>query len=521
MLYLPLKEARGFSPTTPFYWLTAALPDAVSLSIRLLAYAANAPISLARSGSPPMARLMTCAFGSLPTSLQASAAPGAPSGASPWRAIDVRRAALETPRIDSNYGHQKDRDLADLDRFLQTVPAERAYSSPFPVTVATCVGRHIVDYLIARSFRPSARTVVHSRECPGLPGCACPLTMAWSTVDSTIGKLRAAFHNIGRQATVPLTSAHLFNPCADYCVRVYLQDVMHEQARAGITPRRAVPLLSDKLSIMYADMQRVIADPSLSPAQLFTTLSSRALLALGISSLKRNSELVSTRTFNIISFPGGEGLIFNYTWGKTLRDGSVHTFGIRRDDDRPDLCPVAHITAYFDGALALGVDLSHPGPGAPLFRRWLDSPAATTESLDPMPASDLTPMLRMWLQRSGIDGGETFRSLRAGGAIEMALSGAPLAAIMAQGYWVTPAMARHYMGFDRTVAGGGPVPPPRAQGGTAAPLRPGNPVLADWRHANELDGFYRAFSSLPLGPDPTAEPQAGPDVDSADEDNTR
>ena len=106
-------------------------------------------------------------------------------------------------------------------------------------------------------------------------------------------------------------------------------------------------------------------------------------------------------------------------------------------------------------------------------------------------------MLRMWLQRSGIDGGETWQGLRSGGTIEMALAGAPLADIMARGYWASPAMAQHYMGFDRSVTGGGPVPP-RSSGGASAPLGPTNQLLLDWRRTNELEGFYRAFSTLPV-----------------------
>ena len=392
---------------------------------------------------------------------------------------------------------------------MATVPLERAYGTPFPVTLATCVGLHIVDYCVARSLRPSARTTIHTRECARGPGCACPRTMSYKSLDSLVGRLRGAFHAIGRQAVVPLTSPHFFNPCADYCVKTYLTDVKHEQARAGVAPRRAVPLLSDKLARVYADMQRVLDDPSLSPGLRFGTLRSRALLALSISSLKRGSELVDTRTANILSFPGGEGLVFNYTWGKTLRDGSSHVFGIRRDNARPEMCPVAHVTAYFDGALALGVDLSYPGPGAFLFRLWRGSPGETTNSVEPLPVVDLTPMLRMWLQRSGIDGGETWHGLRSGGAIQMALSGAPLADIMAQGYWASPAMAQYYMGFDRSVAGGGPVPP-QSSGGASAPLGPTNQLLLDWRRTNELEGFYRAFSTLPVPSSADSDPGPGP-----------
>ena len=252
--------------------------------------------------------------------------------------------------------------------------------------------------------------------------------------------------------------------------------------------RRATPVLSDKLSLIFQAMQRAL-DSDLAPGQRFAILRNRAILAVALRSLKRGAELMSTRTADIISFPQCDGLIFNYTFGKTLRDGSSHMFGIRRDDVRPDLCAVAHLRAYVDGARALGIDLARPGPGALLFRPWLSSAEATEASADPFSVSDLTPMLRSWLRFLGIDGGETFHGLRSGGAIEMALTGAPLLEIMARGYWTAPPMAQHYMGMAQTLMGGGPLP---ALAPTGA-LAPDAAVTAQWRDANEMRGFFRAF----------------------------
>lgn len=432
-----------------------------------------------------------------------AANPSATHPAPDWPAIDARRWGLAEPRIASAYFRSKCRDFNDLCAFLRCVPPDRAYGSPWPVSPATCTGLHVVDYMLARSLRPRARTVVHTDACPqGLTPCACPRTLAHGTIDSTIGRLRAGFIAIDRSAAD--------NPAASPCVKEYLADAVREQARAGITPRRACPVFSDKLGAMFQDMLRVINDPTTPPSYLFATLRQRAIFALALRSLKRGAELMRLPTARIIAFPDGNGLVFNFTWGKTLRNGATHAFGIRRDTARPDTCAVAHVIAYVQGALALGVDLALPGPRAPLFRPWLGSAEATVASTTHLAVRDLNISLRAWLERVGLFDGETFQGFRSGGAIEMALVGEPLAAIMERGYWATARMATHYMGFDRSVIAGGPAPAASASasglGGLLADrdrdarlrngLSPPPALLAAWRDANTLRGFYKAFPAL-------------------------
>ena len=421
------------------------------------------------------------------------AAPG--GGRVDWAHVDSRRASLAGPRVSSANTLSKSRDARDLAAFLATCPASRSYGAPLPLSLASCTGQHVVDYIIARSLRPSARTVIHAVECPRpappAAPCACPRTLASSSVDSLIGRLRAAFNEMGRAGLVNGTSP---NPCAEFCVQQYLRDVTAEQARAGITPLQAVPVLSDKLAAVFEAMRVYLEDPSLSTGTRFATLRCRAMFALAFRSLKRGAEIVTTRTGDVLSFPSGDGLLFNYTWGKTLRDGSAHVFGIPRDDASPATCAVRLLHAYVDGARALGVDLSLPGRGALLFRPWLGSPQATAAATEPLNVPDLNPALRGWLQHLGIYEGETFPGFRSGGSIGMALNGDSLRAIMDIGYWKTPRMARHYMGFASSAAAGGPLPAPAPASGSAqAPPLSTQDRVAAWRDTNELRGFHRAF----------------------------
>ena len=49
-----------------------------------------------------------------------------------------------------------------------------------------------------------------------------------------------------------------------------------------------------------------------------------AFFTVAFSTTKRGDELVSTLIQRIMRLPNKSGLLFNFQWGKTLRDGSDH-----------------------------------------------------------------------------------------------------------------------------------------------------------------------------------------------------
>ena len=67
-------------------------------------------------------------------------------------------------------------------------------------------------------------------------------------------------------------------------------------------------------------------------------------------------------------FPDDRGLLFNYVYGKTLRNGTKHVFGVLRSDDTV-MCPVTAVDEYIQGAARLGVELG--GHGRYLFPPYM------------------------------------------------------------------------------------------------------------------------------------------------------
>ena len=115
-------------------------------------------------------------------------------------------------------------------------------------------------------------------------------------------------------------------------------------------------------------------------------------------------------------FSDGTDLVFNHTFGKTLKgDGKFNRFVIKRCDDQV-VCPVGRIEHYFHDEKLYGIDLS----AGYLFRPVMGSMKVLD---DCMSYSAIYERLKTYLSILGIDDGETPHSMRAGCAVTLALTG--------------------------------------------------------------------------------------------------
>ena len=138
-------------------------------------------------------------------------------------------------------------------------------------------------------------------------------------------------------------------------------------------------------------------------------------------------------------FPDNSGLLFNHTFGKTLRgDGRSNTF-ILKQCKEAIICPVKGIKDYLDISKSMGISL---GCGY-LFR-----PMSETGSIlnEPLSYSAIYERLREYLCRLGIYEGETPHSFRAGCAVHMLLLKSALTADEMKNHigWSTDLSAKYY-----------------------------------------------------------------------------
>jgi hypothetical protein len=350
--------------------------------------------------------------------------------------VELRKQELRAQAASTDYSKSKCSTWLRFIRYLKTLPG-----CPSP---DYCTPDDVENFLIASDV--DGRTVVHARTCFRHASCTCPTRLAAGTVDSMIGRLRSAFLDIHRVGPD--------NPAGSRQVKQYLGRIRKEQLAGGIAPRQARPLFSFKLRKVLLRLSRHLRRTNLQPEWRFRMLRQRAMFTLGAKSLKRGRELGETRTSLILRLPDNSGLLFEYVWGKTLRDGSKHVFGVVRDED-PVLCPVAAVDSYILGARDMGIDLCRDG--AYLFPPWK---GLGVSSLDPLHPKQLQADLTYWLQRCEIYGGETWHGLRAGGSIELAIKGESLSTVMKQAFWKSPAIAQRYVQAWKvacvSVAGGPP-----------------------------------------------------------------
>ena len=165
---------------------------------------------------------------------------------------------------------------------------------------------------------------------------------------------------------------------------------------------------------------------------------SRDLSFFGIDffSGNRSSDLGRTKSKEVLLFPDSPGLLFNHTFGKTLRGNSTHSFSVRSSSNS-DICPPRNFMLYLNICCLISVDISQ----GYLFRA---TSKAGHISDKPFIGSLVYNRFKQYLKDAGLDGGETPHSLRAGCSITLELLGVSKSDIARQIGWLSTSMVEHY-----------------------------------------------------------------------------
>lgn len=357
-------------------------------------------------------------------------------------AIDARLQQLTQTANTSSYSKQKSSLRVEFETFLASLPNTKSIYSATPEDVSR--------FLIWKDRH--GKRVVHVAECVNAPNqdasdCGCPKRLAFKTVDSYIGKLRAIFNEAGRSGEWN-SMLGFGNPAASSPVQGYLKAVSEEQLRAHIVPKQAVPFFLPKLLLLARLWDRKMADPAVSPSALFILARDQAFFKTLFFSVDRGSDLGCVKTAEIMRFPKDDGFLFNHVWGKTLRDGAYNVFGIRRHSN-PQLCPVKAIETYVAVASELRITLSN----GYLFRPTNHQGHIVNK---PLTSSSAEARLKYYLKDAKIDEGETLHGFRSGSAITLALSGSQLADVMSHVGWSNKGTALYYMKLAEVLREGSP-----------------------------------------------------------------
>ena len=292
---------------------------------------------------------------------------------------------------------------------------------------------------------------VHKPGCPHLglrntSPCQCPLRLAYTTVDSYIGKLRSIFNDFGCQGDWNRTVL-LGNPATDLKVKQYLKEVTTEQLQARITQSKLH--LSSLINFFYFRVTLRSAFSFLHSRRLKFSLLPEIKHSLRLFfSGDRGSDLGHVKTSEIARFPDDNGFLFNHIWRKTLRDGSANIFGMRRHPN-PTLCPIRAIETYVAISRELGFTLSD----GYLFRATNQQGHVVNKLLL---SSTAESRFKKYIRDARTDSGESLHSFRSGCAITLALSGSPLADVMSHVGWTNPKTALYYIKLADVIRAGSP-----------------------------------------------------------------
>lgn len=310
----------------------------------------------------------------------------------------------------------------------------------------------VFDYLCFLDTQGGGTKWVHERTCPGvgtrndtqcLPGSECAKHYAAASMQKGIvSKLKMAIkEQLGQDGSWDPTSRS-GNPCRSPLVESYLTFKGEEQKRVGVSVDQADAILPHVVVDLLRDMRaRAQIAPSLKGRISLTR--DVALFALAFASMRRGHDLTFTLGSQVLRLPEAQGLIFNFHFGKTLRD-STDAVLVSPDVACPSICAVASVLTYIDAAEGIGWDLSQ-GHLFPVVEPNGDRGCA------PMTAKAMTDALQAHLRAAGLPGHYTMHSFRVGGSLTQSLEGTAVDAIMKTAGWRTESVAMRYIGPTTSV----------------------------------------------------------------------
>ena len=133
--------------------------------------------------------------------------------------------------------------------------------------------------------------------------------------------------------------------------------VREEQAQARVQPRKAVPLFTNKFLAMARSILSKLRKPNNSPLLLYILSRDLSFFCIDFFSGNRSSDPGRTKSKEKLLFPDSSRLLFNHTFGKTLRGNSALFFSVRSSSNSV-ICPVRNFMLYLNICRLISVDIS-------------------------------------------------------------------------------------------------------------------------------------------------------------------
>lgn len=218
------------------------------------------------------------------------------------RSIRERKKTLVARQPAPPYQKQRGALEMEFSKFLESTSKK---------DICSAILDDVVDFLIWKDN--FGKTVVHFDTCPllgenSVSSCVCPRCLAYGSVDSIIGKLRAIFSKYGRSAGDNLLPG-IANPAALPRVKSYLSAVREEQLVARVVGRQAEPSFLQDLVFLFSEIAKCMNAHVRSSAQLFVLARDQAFFKVEFYGGDRAGDLGRMKTKEILYLPGKKALV--------------------------------------------------------------------------------------------------------------------------------------------------------------------------------------------------------------------
>ena len=287
-----------------------------------------------------------------------------------------------------------------------------------------------VEWLCFLDSQGNGTTIVHATSCPqvGQYSLSCSDRSLGCTRRYAFGSLQKSFVSKLKRAYVEILGRFeewspqdiRGNPVTGAVVDQYLAFATHEQLRAGVTPKQTTPILRPDFQHLMRYMHTGLLCAA-QPVDRLAYARDMALLAVAFRAGSRGSDLAKLLAAQVLHLPSSQGLVLNFHFTKTLRDGVAHASLLAPDNDMPETCAVAAMLRYAQAADSCGWDMSkvYLFPEVPASGESTPKRLARTLS-----AKTMAARFKEHLGHAGLGSWQfTFHSFRVGCAVTQTIAG--------------------------------------------------------------------------------------------------
>ena len=298
--------------------------------------------------------------------------------------------------------------------------------------MATAHLKDIVQFLCwPDSCNDRRCAVVHAMHCTQvgtaeLSGCStqsgeCAKRYAHDSLRTNhVSKLAVAYER-NRGITIDWSNAlRISNLNRSDLVTQYMTFTREEQKKAGVAVKQAPAVLPSHLRTIVSQLRARLQCTSDSYTGVVFA-HDPVLFTAALESTKRGDELSHMLIQRILGLPNLSGVLFNFQWGKTMRDGADHLISVAYNHECLATCPVTTVEQLIAVEPAMGWDMTR-GYLSPSISRDAEE-RAPIRGKAPMPAAEMMQTLKSHARAAGEKADFSMHSFRSGGQSEGLLEG--------------------------------------------------------------------------------------------------